>query len=185
MKILFFSLTFILLCTMSIAQPIILPLYPAGKVPNYQQTGETEKRETTDVLRISLVQTPDIAVYLPNKRNATGEALIICPGGGYRLLSYEWEGVEIAKWLNYKGIAAIILKYRLPDSKSNITPHLSPLLDAKRAMRLVRTHADKWNIQKNKIGIMGFSAGGHLASTLLTKFVLLSMILPVFHPRLN
>ncbi len=155
---------------MSTAQNYTLPLYPEGKVPNYQNTGEKEKRETTDILRISQVQTPDIAVFLPLKRNATGQAVVICPGGGYAILAYEWEGTEVAKWLNSKGIAAIVLKYRLPNSKSNVTPHLSPLMDARRAMRLVRAHAAQWNIQPNKIGVMGFSAGGHLASTLLTKF---------------
>ncbi len=152
------------------AQDSTLPLYPEGKVPNYQAASEKEKRETTDILRISLVQTPDIAVYLPTKRNATGQAVVVCPGGGYAILAYEWEGTEVAKWLNSKGIAAVVLKYRLPNAKSNVTPHLSPLMDAKRAMRLVRANAAKWNIQKDKIGVMGFSAGGHLASTLLTQF---------------
>ena len=116
------------------------------------------------------MQTPDIAVYLPQIGHATGQAVVICPGGGYSILAYEWEGTEFAKLLNSKGIAAFVLKYRLPDVKSNITPHLSPLQDAKRAMRLVRANAAKWNIQKDRIGIMGFSAGGHLASTLLTQF---------------
>ncbi len=78
--------------------------------------------------------------------------------------------MQIAKWLNSKGIAGIIVKYRLPNSKSNIVGHLSPLLDAKRAFRIVRFHADKWNIQKNKVGVIGFSAGGHLAATLTTRF---------------
>jgi acetyl esterase/lipase len=168
---LYLTLFFLLLFGhMAAAQDFTLPLYPGGKVPNYQNTGEKEKRETTDILRISLVQTPDMAVYLPTKRNATGQALVICPGGGYGILAYEWEGTEVAKWLNSKGIAAIVLKYRLPNSKSNITPHLSPLMDAKRALRLVRANASKWNIKKDRIGIMGFSAGGHLASTLLTQF---------------
>jgi len=144
----------------------ILSLYPAGLVPNYKNGGEKEKRETTDILRIS----PDIAIYLPPKRNATGQAVIICPGGGYSILAYEWEGTEFAKLFNAKGIAAFVLKYRLPDPKSSTVQHLSPLLDAKRAMRLVRANAAKWNIQKDRIGIMGFSAGGHLASTLLTQF---------------
>lgn len=147
-----------------------LPLYPTGAVPNYRNGGEKEKRETTDILRISLVQVPDIAVYLPPKRNATGQAVVICPGGGYSILAYEWEGTEVAKLLNSKGIAAFVLKYRLPDPKSSITLHLSPLLDAKRALRMVRANTGKWNIQKDRIGIMGFSAGGHLASTLLTQF---------------
>jgi acetyl esterase/lipase len=113
---------------------------------------------------------PDIAVYLPPKRCATGEAFLICPGGSYGVLSYDWEGIQIAKWLNSKGIAGIIVKYRLPNSKSNIISHLSPLLDVKRAIRMVRFHADKWNIKKNKVGIIGFSAGGHLAASLITNF---------------
>jgi acetyl esterase/lipase len=155
---------------MLFGQNMILPLYPAGKIPNYRPSGEQEKRETTDILRVSLVQTPDIAVYLPAKRNATGQAMVICPGGGYGMLAYEWEGIEVAKWLNAKGIAAVVLKYRLPNAKSNITSHLSPLLDAKRALRTVRANAAAWNVRADRIGIMGFSAGGHLASTLLTQF---------------
>jgi acetyl esterase/lipase len=152
------------------AQDIVLPLWPAGKVPNYQKTNEKEKIDSTESIRISLVQAPDIAVYLPTRRAATGQAVIICPGGGYTYLSYNWEGSDPARLLCAKGIAAIVLKYRLPNSKSNITPNLSPLMDAKRAIRLVRANAAKWGIKKNNVGIMGFSAGGHLASTLGTHF---------------
>jgi acetyl esterase/lipase len=170
MKHIITLLAFLVLGLLSKAQNVTIPLYPAGKVPNHQNAGETEKRETTDILRVSMVQVPDIAVFLPAKRNASGQAVVICPGGGYGILAYEWEGIEVAKWLNAKGIAAIVLKYRLPNAKSNITPHLTPLLDAKRAMRLVRANAAAWNIKKNQVGIMGFSAGGHLASTLLTQF---------------
>ena len=152
------------------AQEITLPLWPEGKVPNYQKTDETEKSDSTEIVRISKVQNPEIAVFLPSKRNATGQAVVICPGGGYGILAYDWEGTDIAKWLNSKGVAAIVLKYRLPNSKSNIVPHMSPLMDAKRAIRMVRAHADKWNLKKNQVGIMGFSAGGHLASTAGTHF---------------
>lgn len=152
------------------AQTTTLPLWPAGKVPNFQKTDEVEITESTDIVRISKVQTPDMAVFLPSKKTATGQAVIICPGGGYAYLSYNWEGTDIAKLLNAKGIAAIVLKYRLPNSKSNITSYLSPLMDAKRAIRMVRSYADQWNIKKDNIGIMGFSAGGHLASTLATHF---------------
>jgi len=147
-----------------------LLLWPDGSTPNYQNSGETETAEITDCIRLSLVQDPDIAVYLAPKRCATGEAFVICPGGSYGVLSYDWEGVQIAKWLNSKGIAGIILKYRLPNSKSNIVSHLSPLLDAERAIRMVRFNADEWNIKKNKVGVIGFSAGGHLAATLITRF---------------
>ena len=152
------------------SQNIRMNLYPDGKIPNFQPTTEQEKRDTTDIVRISKVQTPDIAVFLPAKKTATGEAVIICPGGGYHILAYDWEGEDIAKFWNSKGIAAIVLKYRLPTSESQIIPHKSPLMDAQRAMRLVRYHAEKWNIDSGKIGIMGFSAGGHLASTLSTHF---------------
>lgn len=147
-----------------------LPLWTKDSIPNYRNSGEIEQTETTDCIRLSLVQEPDIAVYLPPKRCATGEAFLICPGGSYGVLSYDWEGVQIAKWLNSKGIAGIIVKYRLPNSKSNIVSHLSPLLDVKRAMRITRFHSSGWNIKENKIGIIGFSAGGHLAATLITRF---------------
>lgn len=147
-----------------------LPLYAEGKVPNYQKTTEKEVWDSADIIRVSLVQTPEMTVYLPSKKTATGQAVIICPGGGYTYLSYNWEGTDPAGYFVAKGIAAIVLKSRLPNAKSNITPHLSPLLDAKRAMRIVRANAAKWNIKKTAIGIMGFSAGGHLASTLGTHF---------------
>ena len=151
------------------SQNFKIPLW-SGKIPNYQRTAEKEIRDTTDIVRISYVQNPAIEVYLPAKKNATGQAVVICPGGGYWILAYDWEGSDIAKWLNSKGIAAAVLKYRLPVSKSNIIRHKSPLLDASRALRLVRYHAREWNIKEDKIGIMGFSAGGHLASTLGTHF---------------
>jgi acetyl esterase/lipase len=170
MKIFIALLISLSMISMTQAQDITMPLWPAGKVPNYQKTDEVEKTESTDIIRISKVQNPEIAVFLPARKNATGQAVIICPGGGYAYLSYNWEGTDVAKLLNAKGITAIVLKYRLPNSKSNITPYLSPLMDAKRAMRMVRANADQWHINKNNIGIMGFSAGGHLASTLATHF---------------
>jgi len=155
--------------TLCFGQNYTLPLWP-DNIPNYQKTDEIEIRDTTDAVRISCVQKPDISVYLPSKGNATGQAVVICPGGGYRILAYDKEGSDIAKWLNSKGIAAIVLKYRLPLSKSNIVNHKSPLLDAQRAIRLTRYYANEWNIKKDKIGIMGFSAGGHLVSTAGTHF---------------
>jgi acetyl esterase/lipase len=170
MKILYTALIGFLMQPIAYAQDVTIPLWPAGKLPNYQKTDEDEKSESTDIVRISKVQAPEIAVFLPSKKNATGQAIIICPGGGYAYLAYNWEGTDVAKLLNAKGITAIVLKYRLPNAKSNITPHLSPLMDAKRAVRMVRANADKWGIKKNNIGIMGFSAGGHLASTLATHF---------------
>jgi acetyl esterase/lipase len=151
------------------AQNKIIPLWE-GDPPNYRETGEVTIWDTSDIVRIRLVQKPDLAIFLPSKKNATGEGVIICPGGGYSILAYDWEGSDIARWLNSQGIAAFVLKYRLPGANSNIVPYKSPLMDAQRAMRLVRSNAESWNIDPGKIGIMGFSAGGHLASTLSTHF---------------
>jgi len=150
-------------------QEYTLPLY-SGIIPNSKYTGELEKIEKKDIILISNVQTPDIAVYLPSKRFATGQAVIICPGGGYWVLAYDLEGTDIAKYFNSIGVAAIVLKYRLPTYGNCIEPHKAPLMDAQRAMRMVRHNAVKWNIKPDKIGIMGFSAGGHLAATLGTHF---------------
>jgi acetyl esterase/lipase len=169
MKSLFIALFSLMVFSGTSAQNGILPLWE-GDPPNYQETGEITVWDTSDIVRISNVQKPDIAIFLPSKKNATGEAVVICPGGGYRILAYDWEGSDIARWLNSKGVAAFVLKYRLPHSESNIVPHKSPLMDAQRAMRLVRSKAEKWNVDPGKIGIMGFSAGGHLASTLSTHF---------------
>jgi len=151
------------------AQEYRMPLY-SGTIPNSKNTGATEKIEVSDITLISNVQIPDIAVYLPSKRFATGQAVIICPGGGYWVLAYDLEGTDIARYFNSIGVAAIVLKYRLPTYGNCIEPHKAPLMDAQRAMRLVRHHASQWNINPSKIGIMGFSAGGHLASTLGTHF---------------
>jgi acetyl esterase/lipase len=140
------------------------------EIPNYKETGSAEKWDTSDIISVTNVQQPGIAVYLPAKRHATGQAVVICPGGGYWALAYDWEGIDVAKWLNSKGIAGIVLKYRLPTSEGQIIPHESPLMDARQAIRLVRYHASEWNINPDQIGIMGFSAGGHLASTLGTHF---------------
>ena len=152
------------------AQDFTLSLW-TDSIPNYRDNDQEEEFYLENNLRIiKNVQNPNIAVYLPAKENATGEAVIICPGGGYWVLVYDREGSDFAKTLNKNGIAVIILKYRLPTSNNYITRHKSPLLDAQRAFRLVRYHAKYWNIKTNKIGIMGFSAGGHLAATLSTHF---------------
>lgn len=160
-----------ILANMTISgQPFQLNLYPDGQIPNYRDVGEKEVWDTAEIVRVSKVQVPDITVYLPSKRNSTGHAVVICPGGGYHVLAYDWEGADIAKFWNSKGVAAIVLKYRLPSSEAQIVPHKSPLMDAQRAMRTVRYHAAEWNIDPTKVGIMGFSAGGHLASSLSTHY---------------
>lgn len=163
----FISLFFVMLNTF--AQYDIIPLWN-GDIPNSQKSDEQELVESTDSKRIYTVQTPTLEVYLPTKRNATGQAVIICPGGGYHYLTYDFEGTDIAKWFNSKGITAFVLKYRLPGSKSVKVSYQAPLQDAQRAMRIVRSQAKKWHLNPNKIGVIGFSAGGHLASTLGTQF---------------
>jgi acetyl esterase/lipase len=152
-----------------IGQEFRLPLY-SGTIPNSINTGAQEKIEKQEITVISNVQVPDMAVYLPTKKLSTGQAVVICPGGGYWILAYDLEGTDIARYLNSIGVAAIVLKYRLPTYGNCTEPHKVPLMDAQRAMRLVRYHAAEWNIDAAKIGIMGFSAGGHLASTLGTHF---------------
>ena len=151
------------------AQDTIIKLWPE-LIPNQLKTTEKEVREETDILRFSNVQEPTIEVYLPAKANANSMAMLIFPGGGYHILAYDWEGTDMAKLLNTKGIAGIVVKYRLPDSKSLKDQFKVPLQDAQRAIRLVRANAGNFNIDAQRVGIMGFSAGGHLASTLGTHF---------------
>ncbi|MFZ0490621.1 MAG: alpha/beta hydrolase [Salegentibacter sp.] len=151
------------------AQHKTLEVWPDG-IPNSKSSSEKEIQENGNILWIRKVQDPAIEVFLPVQQTATGQAVLICPGGGYEGLAYDWEGTQIAEWLNTKGIAGIVLKYRLPNSASVKTSYEAPLQDAKRAIRMIRAHAEEWNIDKNKVGVMGFSAGGHLASTLGTHF---------------
>lgn len=159
----------LLLCTKTYSQNLKIDLWPEGKIPLRVNSLQQEKIEVAEVTRISKVQIPQIEVFLPNKRSATGQGVIICPGGGYARLSYDWEGTDFAKLLNAHGIAAFVLKYRLPDSLTSTHPDQVPLLDAKQAIRMVRSRAKEWNINPNKVGVMGFSAGGHLAATLSTQ----------------
>lgn len=165
-----FLLFFIVLVGQITAQDTIMPLWPKDQIPNRIDSNELEERNQNGILRISKVQEPSIEVYLPAKSNATGQAILIFPGGGYGILAYDWEGTDIAKFLNGKGIAGIVVKYRLPSDISQKDKHEVPLIDAQRAMRLVRSNAARFHLDGTKIGILGFSAGGHLASTLGTQF---------------
>lgn len=153
-----------------LSQDTIISLWPKNEVPNRVPSDEKEVHKSGDILLVSKVQFPEIEVYLPSKRNNIAKAMLIFPGGGYHVLAYDWEGSDIAKFLNSKGIVAIVVKYRLPDSKSLENKKMVPLQDAQRAIRLVRYYANSWNIDQNHIGVMGFSAGGHLASTLGTHY---------------
>ena len=115
---------------------------------------------------VSNISKAELEIYLPKKNKNTGMAVVICPGGGYAGLAINHEGREFAKWLNSFGVAGIVLKYRMPNGNKEV-----PLDDAWQAIRYVRTYAEEWNINKDKVGIAGFSAGGHLAATASTHFV--------------
>ena len=151
------------------SQNEILPIW-SDEIPNHQESDEVELYPERDILWIEQIQIPTLEVFLPVKRHRTGKAVLICPGGGYHGLAYDWEGTAIAKWFNSKGITAFVLKYRMPKSASVKVSYDAPLQDAQRAIRLVRFHAEKWGVNKEDVGIMGFSAGGHLASTLGIQF---------------
>nr|WP_315245749.1 alpha/beta hydrolase [uncultured Flavobacterium sp.] len=116
------------------------------------------------------VTNPRLDMYPAATEKATGTAVIICPGGGYAGMAIGHEGKQIALWLNSLGITAFVLKYRLPDNSIMTDKSIGPMQDGQQAIRLVRSHAKEWGIDSKKIGIMGFSAGGHLASTLSTHF---------------
>jgi acetyl esterase/lipase len=156
----------------SMAQTETLNLWPEGRIPNFK-TSTIEEKSATDasgILRISGVTVPSMTVFIAPKDKATGAAVVICPGGGYGILAASHEGSDFARWFNERGISAFVLKYRLPNEKAMTHQHEVPLMDAIQAMKLVRQHAGKWNIDINKIGVMGFSAGGHLAATLSTHY---------------
>lgn len=149
----------------------IIPLYK--EVPNskpalsYKEKADTGK---DGVIRISKVSVPEITIFKPLNSNKENTAVIICPGGGYSILAYNLEGTDVAKILNSWGMTAVVLKYRLPDDAIMKNKSIGPLQDAQRALQYVRAHADELNIDPQKVGIMGFSAGGHLASTASTHF---------------
>ena len=170
MKYFLFISILILSITNASSQKII-PLY-ADSIPNSKPTknNEWEEKNKDGILIVFKVSFPTLSIYLPAKEKATGEAVIICPGGGYSILAAGHEGTDVAIRFNESGIAAMVLKYRIPDDSTMINKEVGPLQDAQRAIQLVRDSAAKWNIKKNKIGIMGFSAGGHLASTAATHF---------------
>ncbi|HEX7365769.1 MAG TPA: alpha/beta hydrolase [Pelobium sp.] len=141
------------------------------KIPNAKTAKdyiEESVRGADGKLRISKVTTPQLIAYFAEKPNGT--AVIICPGGGYGILAISHEGYQVAEEFNKRGITAFVLKYRLPSDKIMIDKTIGPLQDAQQAIKVVRENAEKWKISPNKIGIMGFSAGGHLASTLSTHF---------------
>lgn len=132
-------------------EPPVLPLWP-------QAAPGAAGHEAADI--------PSITVYRPDPDRATGAAVVICPGGGYAFLADDHEGRQVAEWLNSVGVTGVVLKYRIAPRYH----HPAPLQDAQRALRTVRAHASEWGVDPRRVAILGFSAGGHLASTAATHF---------------
>lgn len=156
------------------AEPTVIGVWP-GKPPGYQvETGperdtscpESGKVAGRSVIRLGDVSKPELHIYRPEKAN--GAAVVICPGGGFNILAWDLEGIEVAEWLNSIGVTAAVLKYRVPTAKSD--PNwLPPAQDAQRAVRLVRAHAGEWGVDPARVGLLGFSAGGRTAAMAALK----------------
>src|SRR5260221_1853027 len=150
---------------------------PAKEIPIWPGTAPGEKGDIgeehditkpTDeliagkrVIRLGNVSSPTMAVYRPSSERNTGAAVLVCPGGGYHILAMDLEGTEVCAWLNSIGVTGVLLKYRVP-KRSGLEKHSAPLQDAQRALGVVREHAQEWGIDRQRIGVLGFSAGGHL-----------------------
>jgi len=148
-----------------------VPLY-TGDIPNSKKIEDREYTEKGDNgrIRVHNISWPTLTIFEAPKEKANGTAVVICPGGGYSVVAIGHEGFEVARQFNDMGVTAFVLKYRLPRDSTMKDKSIGPLQDAERAMQYVRENAKKWNLKKNKIGLMGFSAGGHLASTEATHF---------------
>jgi acetyl esterase/lipase len=166
MKMLKICFALLFLCSLNIKAQQIINLY-SGAIPNSK---ESNVKETEHSGMFSGVTKPTLEIYLPEKEKSTGTAVVICPGGGYAVVVYQAEGIRTAKEFAKNGVAAFVLKYRLPNDSTMIDKKIGPLQDAQQAIKVVRENAAKWGIDINKVGIMGFSAGGHLASTEATHY---------------
>jgi len=159
---------------------ITLPLWPndvpgaAAPPANVPQEVDTTTQKDNliagkPLIRLGNVSTPTITLYKPAKANGAMPAAVVFPGGGYHILAIDLEGTEVCDWLNETGLACVLLKYRVPDS-GPYPKSSAALQDAQRTMGLVRQHADEWGIDPKRVGVLGFSAGGHLAAALSTHF---------------
>lgn len=148
--------------TLSAQNPEPLPLYPEGATESNGLS--PEKVVETPQSLVGAVEA-DYFIFPADPKTATGQAVVICPGGGYASVAYSHEGIQVAQWLNGQGVTALVLRYRMPNGHDQI-----PLKDAQTALKLMRQNAQKWHVDPNQVGIMGFSAGGHLAATASTHF---------------
>jgi acetyl esterase/lipase len=149
--------------------PETIELYK-GEIPNSKiewKGGETFKGNPGLIRKVFM---PTLEAYLPEPGKSTGAAVVICPGGGYSVIVFQGEGVTNARELAKLGVAAFVLKYRLPDDSLEIDRTIAPIQDVQQAIKIVRENCTKWGISPDKIGIMGFSAGGHLASIEATHY---------------
>ena len=164
---------FILSCcimSLTIFSQSVIPLYK-DSIPNSKPSKDEEKVEYRNgITMISKISRPTITVYLPPKEKANGTAVIICPGGGYWVTASVHEGSDVAKVFAAMGVTAFVLKYRIPNDATMVNKEIGPLQDAQQALKIVRDRATEWNVNPDRVGIMGFSAGGHLASTAGTHF---------------
>jgi acetyl esterase/lipase len=142
-----------------------MPLWPKKKMPNSKGLKLVDRIENERILQVG---TPGMYTFFTSKEENKGCAVLICPGGGYERLTYLLGGTQLAKWFNTMGVTAFVLNYRLPNSPDLQERSIGPEQDAQRAMRLIRAHAAQWKLDTKRIGIMGGSAGGHLAATLGT-----------------
>ncbi len=159
----------LLLPICSYAQVRNISLY-AGSIPNSKQPVAPYVEQVNDNGYVSRVSIPELIPFFPKKRTANGTAVIICPGGGYQLIVTPEEGEEVAREFNKIGVTAFVLKYRLPNDTIMIDKSIGPIQDVQRAIQLVRKRASEWSIDPDKVGVVGLSAGGHLASTAGTHF---------------
>ena len=171
MKATLFTIMLMSAALLSNAQEKPILLYPNG-VPNSKPTPAdyTEHTATKPEIWVTKVSIPTLTPFYPAKGTANGTAVVICPGGGYAGLAIDKEGYMVAKEFNKIGVTAFVLKNRLPSDAIMVDKTIGPLQDAQQAILLVRTHAAEWGLKGDKIGIAGFSAGGHLASTEGTHF---------------
>jgi len=144
------------------------PLYGDGKIPNSKPTPNEESGADRGFVRN--VSRPQIEVYLPAPSKANGASMLIFPGGGYAGLTFEYEGTQQARFFLDHGFAAFVVKYRIPSDQTMENKSIGPLQDAQQALRFLRLHAKEWNLDPARVGAIGFSAGGHVASTLATHF---------------
>jgi len=144
------------------------PLYGDGPIPNSKPGPNEEFGAEHGFLR--KVSRPEILVYLPAKSRANGASILVFPGGSYAGLTFDYEGTQQAQFLIDHGIAAFVVKYRIPSDQTMVDKSIGPLQDAQQAIRFVRLHAREWNLDPKRVGAIGFSAGGHVASTLATHF---------------